>query len=171
VSRPGRVAVVLLVGVLLVGCVPEAPEPQQPVEAPQSGGRLPDVRLDALRGEGSLDLGELRGPAVVNLWASWCPPCREELPYYQAFAEEYAGTVEVIGIDFEETNPSRAIALADEAGLTYPLYADPEGELRAVVLPQLVLVDEAGEIAFEQYLEIEGPEQLAELAREHLGVA
>ena len=44
---------------------------------------------------------------MINLWASWCAPCRDELPHYQAFAEKYAGKVDVLGIDFQETRPTR----------------------------------------------------------------
>ncbi len=175
-SGPARLVAVVLLAVL-AGCggggadddMPGAPEDD--LAAPRSGGTLPDVRLDALTGDGVLDLGELEGPAVVNLWASWCGPCERELPFYQEFAERFDGEVEVVGIDFQETRVDRARAMLREAGVTYPVYADPDGELRAVALPKVVLVDAEGEIAFEQYLEIDGADQLADLAREHLGVS
>lgn len=173
--RPGAALAVLLL-VLLAGCagagadddMPGAPDDD--LTAPRSGGTLPDVRLDALAGDGALDLADLEGPAVVNLWASWCGPCERELPYYQEFSERYAGVVDVVGIDFQETRVDRARAMLRDAGVTYPVYADPDGELRAVALPKVVLVDADGEIAFEQYLEIDGPDQLAALVRDHLGV-
>lgn len=166
------VPVVLLVLALLGGCLPTPPESEPgDVSTPQTGGRLPDVRLEPLGQGDPLDVATLQGPAVVNLWATWCPPCREELPYYQAFAEEYDGRVRVIGVDFRERDPAGARELLRETGVRYENFADPDGRLRAVALPQLVLVDAEGEIAFSQYLEIDGPDQLADLVEQHLGVA
>lgn len=169
-QRRGAVVVAALALLLVTGCVPGPPSSEEPVDTPRSGGRLPDVRLDALEGEGGVDLGELRGPAVVNLWASWCVPCREELPYYQEFAETYAGEVEVLGIDFRERDTEAAVELARTSGLTYDNVVDPDGLMRAIALPQLILLDERGEIAFAQYLEIDDAAQLGDLVQEHLGV-
>jgi len=118
--------VALLVGLLLsvAGCSKEEKKPKEP-------DRLPDVSLSSLNMDESLDLASMRGPMVVNLWASWCTPCRRELPLYQAYAEKYAGKVDVVGIDFQETRPGAALKLAADSGVRYPLYADPDGELRA----------------------------------------
>lgn len=159
----------LLVLLLLAGCADGSGDPADPTR-PTSGGRLPDVTLAALEGDGSLDLGELRGPVVVNLWASWCAPCRDELPVYAEFAERHQGVVDVVGIDTEETSPEKARDLARETGVGYPLYADPDGLLRAIGLPKVVLVGADGDIAFEQYVEIDDLAQLEDLAREHLDV-
>ncbi len=172
-----RVAAVVALLLLASGCaaagvdddMPGAPDDD--LTAPRSGGTLPDLTLQAFDGPGSLELRELRGPAVVNLWASWCTPCRRELPHYQAFSEQYAGRVDVIGIDFQETSRAAARELLRRTGVSYPVYSDPDGGLRAIGLPKVVMIDAEGQIAFEQYLEIDSPEQLAELAEEHLGVA
>ena len=49
-----------------------------------AGGRLPDVEVETLRGGEAFRLDELEGPAVVNLWATWCAPCKRELPEFEA---------------------------------------------------------------------------------------
>jgi len=159
-----RAALALAAALLLLcGCSSEAVQSTKPA-------RLPEVKLDPLaKSEQRLDLGRLRGPAVVNLWATWCTPCRKELPYYASFARKHAGDVDVIGINFQETRPEAATQLARETGVTYPLYADPDGLLRAVGLPKLILVDADRSIAFEKYVEIESLAQLEKLVDQHLG--
>jgi thiol-disulfide isomerase/thioredoxin len=139
-------------------------------EAPKKADRLPDVSLSALTTGESVDLASLRGPMVVNLWASWCVPCRRELPLYQAYSVRYAGKVDVLGIDFQETRPDAAQELATESGVKYPLYADPDGALRAVGLPKVILLDEDGRVAYEQYVEITSVAELEKLVAKHLGV-
>ena len=169
-SRPGSqrgraVAVALLVGLLLSGggCSKEQDKPEEP-------DRLPDVSLSSLSGGERVDLASMRGPMVVNLWASYCIPCRRELPLYQAYSEKYAGKVDVVGIDFQETRPESAREMVRETGVKFPLYADPDGELRAVGLPKVILLDEQGRVAFEQYVEITSVAHLEKLVTKHLGV-
>jgi cytochrome c biogenesis protein CcmG/thiol:disulfide interchange protein DsbE len=134
-------------------------------------GALPQATLASFDGGAPLDLSTLKGPAVVNLWASWCGPCRKELPFYEQFAQKYAGKVDVVGIDFQDTQEDRARELIRETGVTFPLYKDPNGTMRARVLPQLILVNEDGDVAHDMYVEITSLAQLEKLVHTHLGVA
>ena len=141
----------------------------------QQPGGLPDLVLACLAGGREVNLSGLRGPLVVNLWASWCGPCREELPYYQQLHEQAGERVAVLGIDYEDTQPDAALEVAAEAGVTYPLLADPGGAVRvpfrvARGLPGVVFVDEQGTITHIEYLVIDSYEQLSGLVDEHLGV-
>lgn len=138
--------------------------------SPAASDRLPDASLASFDGGSPLDLSTLKGPAVVNLWASWCGPCRRELPLYQSFSKAYAGQVKVVGIDFQDTQVSRARELIATTGVTYPLYTDRDGLMRAQVLPKVILVDAEGRIAYQKYVEITSQEQLAKLVSTHLGV-
>lgn len=137
-------------------------------------GGLPDLTLPCLGGGEPVDLDELRGPLVINLFAQWCGPCREELPFYQRLHEEAAGKVDVLGIDYLDTQPGSALALASETGVTYPLLADPDGLLRPALrirgLPGLVLVDRGGRTTHVEFLVIRSYEQLTDLVEQHLGV-
>jgi thiol-disulfide isomerase/thioredoxin len=142
--------------------------------APVAEDTLPDVTLACLGGGPDVDLSRLSGPMVVNLWAQWCAPCREELPHYQRLHEEAGGAVQVLGIDYQDTRPTWAIDLLQESGVTYPNLADPSAQLRVPLrvrgLPGLVLVDEAGEMVAVEYVVIDRYEQLTGLVEEHLGV-
>ncbi len=138
--------------------------------AKQQDERLPDVTLQPLGDGKPLDLAGVRGPLVVNLWASWCGPCERELPLYQAFAKKHAGTVDVLGVDWQETREEKARALARRSGVTYPLVTDPDGKLRTQALPKLILVDPEGRVAHEEYVEITSVAQLERLVETHLKV-
>jgi cytochrome c biogenesis protein CcmG/thiol:disulfide interchange protein DsbE len=151
----------VLAAALLTGCG-GSPAASTHAKAPT---RLPDATLAAFAGSGSLDLASVRGPAVINLWASWCGPCKRELPYYEALSKS---GVRVIGIDFRETSEADARDLVRRAGVTYPLYADPDGAFRAAGLPKVLLVDAQGRVTHQEYVEITSTAQLQALVRKHL---
>jgi thiol-disulfide isomerase/thioredoxin len=138
---------------------------------------LPDVTLPCLGGGPEVNLSTLRGPLVVNLWASFCGPCRAELPIYQQFSEKYAGRVGVLGIDYNDTQVAQALSLIKDTGVTYPLLADPASDMvgkgafqRIIGLPMLALVDERGDVVFQEPIQIKSLKQLEGLVADHLGV-
>ena len=131
----------------------------------EGSSELPEVTLRCLGGGRDVDLSALRGPLVINLFAQWCGPCRKELPYYEALHRKGEGTVRVIGVDYLDTQPAAALELVRETGVTYPLLADPEGQLRSDLkvrgLPGVVFVDEDGNVTTEfrvvkSYAELRG---------------
>jgi thiol-disulfide isomerase/thioredoxin len=159
------VLAVVVTALLATGCSndPEAPRPSR-------SDRLPDVSLASLTGGAAVDLGDLRGPAVVNLWAQWCKPCRRELPIYESFYQRHREQVSLLGVDWQDTQLDRARQLATDSGVTYPLVVDSEPKIRGRFLPKLLLLDAVGTIAFEEYVEIKSLAQLEQLVEEHLGV-
>lgn len=139
-------------------------------QGPTAADGLPEVTLPCLGGGRDVRIDQLKGPLVVNLFAQWCGPCREELPHYQDFAEQYAGRVAVLGIDWNDTQPDRALQLAADTGVTYPLLADTEPAIRGQVLPRVLLIDESGDIVHDEAVEITSVAQIEDLVTEHLGV-
>jgi cytochrome c biogenesis protein CcmG/thiol:disulfide interchange protein DsbE len=156
-------AAVVVVLFLLSGCSSEKKDTTV-------GNPLPDVTLQPLGGGKPVDLSGVRGPLVINLWASWCGPCREELPQYQAFAQKYAGKVHVLGVDWQDTRAGQARALIRRTGVTYPLVTDPDGHLRAQALPKVILIDENGEVAHQEYARITSVKMLEGLVQRYLKV-
>ncbi|CUR60601.1 Redoxin domain protein [metagenome] len=150
----------------IADCVPGTGSNDLPrVTLPCFGGG-PDVRLDTLA-----------GPLVVSFWASWCGPCRKELPYYAKAAEEYAGKVGVIGIDYTDQQTETAMGLLGETGATYPQVADPGGDLAGGKglpslsnLPLVVFVATDGAVQGVNIGEISSYRELQQLIDEHLGI-
>lgn len=128
------------------------PSSQQsgPPPNPKEGFTAPDFTLDLLDG-GQLTLSELRGhPVVLNLWASWCLPCRSEMPaiekVYQSNKE--AGLI-VIGLNLTSQDSESDIrAFAQELALTFPIALDRDGSVRdrfqLLGLPTTYFIDQSG---------------------------
>jgi thiol-disulfide isomerase/thioredoxin len=139
-----------------------------------SRGELPRVTLSCLGGGPSVDLSTLRGPLVINLFAQWCGPCRSEMPYYQQLHRKAGGTVRVLGIDYLDTQPARALDLVRRTGVTYPLLADPDGVLRPDFrirgLPGVVLVDASGKVADVEFRVVRSYAELRNLVQRRLDV-
>lgn len=146
--------------------------PASDEEVPAHPEGLPDLTLDCLGGDTEVRLAGLRGqPMLVNVWAQWCGPCRTEAPFLREAAEE-RDDVLVLGIDFDDPDPSAAIDFADQAGWGWPQVADPDKkiapELRVIGPPQSFLVDAEGRIVFTHVGPFTSTEQLTELLAEHL---
>jgi thiol-disulfide isomerase/thioredoxin len=150
-------------------------EPCRPTGAVQAAqGGLPEVTLPCLGGGSSVALAGLRGPMVVNLWAQWCGPCRTELPFYERLHRVGRGTVRVLGIDYLDTQPGRALQLAARSGVTFPLLADPDGRLRRDLkvrgLPGIVFVDAAGRVSTVEFRSFGSYAELRDLVEQRLDV-
>ena len=120
------------------------------------GEPLPASELPALEGSASGSIDDYRGRWVlVNVWASWCDPCRDEAPDLQRFYEQHRGDgFVVLGVDTQDASEP-ALEFADEYGLTYPQLHDGSGdyaenELNTTGVPENFLVDPQGEVAFVQ---------------------
>ncbi len=113
------------------------------------GASLPSLSLPCLTGGPDVNLSRLGGPVIVNLWATWCTPCREEMPALQDTFERYGNQVRFVGVDTKDDPHSAAAFLAD-VGVTYPQLVDPDGQLLADLripgLPVTVALDADGRV-------------------------
>lgn len=147
--------------------------PEQP-EQPAAGAELlPALTFDCLGG-GTLDLGRAPGvPTLVNLWASWCGPCREELPLLQELTTAAGDQVRVVGVISKDGLPQSA-SFAGEAGSTFPGAFDGEGELMAELglngLPYTYFLDADGAVVHVERGEVSSADELNGLVAQHLGV-
>lgn len=85
--------------------------------------------LPRLNGDGHVSLASVRGqPVVVNFFASWCVPCRKEMPALQAVAAKVQGRVAFLGVDHQDDR-SGALQLLADTGVQYPTGYDPDGKV------------------------------------------
>lgn len=130
------------------------------VSAPQAGFAAPDFTLKTSTGE-TYTLSDFRGQAVlVNLWATWCPPCRAEMPTIEKLFQEYEdqGFI-VLAIDMTyQDNPLNVAPFAQKYGLTFPILLEETGDVASAYqlrsLPSSYFINRAGII---QEVVIGGP--------------
>jgi cytochrome c biogenesis protein CcmG/thiol:disulfide interchange protein DsbE len=124
-------------------------------KAIEVGKPLPSAELPALDGSGAGSVADYRGRWVlVNYWASWCEPCRDETPALERFYRAHNGDgFTILGVDTQD-NSDDGLAFAREFDVTYPLLHDGSGDeheaLGMTGVPESVLVDPSGDVAYYQ---------------------
>lgn len=111
---------------------------------------VPEFELTTLDGE-PFQLTSIVGtPTVLNFFATWCAPCRAELPEFQAVSQELVDDVAFLGVNTRETDIDGARALIDETGVTFPVAVGDDGDLFEIIgglgMPTTAFIDAEGVI-------------------------
>lgn len=120
------------------------------------GTMMPEYSAMWLDGS-RFDLAERRDKVVLlNIWATWCGPCRFEIPELQTLHDRYkAKNFEVVGVSVDESGVEAVKEFVAEQKMTYPIALDAEGKLanmlQTSVLPTTVLLDRSGKIVWKRY--------------------
>lgn len=155
------------------------PEPRVDVDdlAPALAANVERANVILDRGDGTLaeELERLEGhPVVVNQWASWCPPCAREFPFFARAGESFAAEVAFLGINAQDSRDA-AVAFLAENPVPYPHVFDPSASQATSIgagrsWPSTVFVDAGGEVAEVFQGEYVSQEQLdAQIRRVLLG--
>jgi cytochrome c biogenesis protein CcmG/thiol:disulfide interchange protein DsbE len=114
---------------------------------------MPSVELTTIERDGgdasTVQADAIDGPALINLWATWCGPCRAEMPAFQRVADSTEGVVSILGIN-EGEDVAAATAFLDDVDVTFGQYLDPDGaiidRLRVAGLPATIVLDADGDV-------------------------
>jgi len=163
------------VRVVLAACVALAAGLVAAAPAVPSASGAPDFTLPSLDGP-NLRLQEQRGQVVmINFWATWCGPCREEMPHLSRLYDKYRPsgfTVFAINIDEE---PQKAARLAKQLGMRFPVLLDTDKKVSRLydlsAMPSTVLIDRDGRVrylhrGYRSGYEVTYDQQIRELLRE-----
>lgn len=139
------VVVVAVAGLLASACGMEGPP--RPVGVGDPVPIYGAVTLDS----DSMSLADLRGQVVLlNVWATWCPPCREEIPELQSLYERHGDRgLEVVGVSVDAAGERQSVGrFVERFGVTYPIWLDPQERVASVFrttgVPTSLLIDRQG---------------------------
>lgn len=141
------IVLVLLIAVALVQAL-EA-EQEEALPGLKAGTKAPDFSLQTLDGE-NVKLSDYEGKKVVlNFWATWCKPCREEMPDLQTIYSENNEEIVILAVNMDAHNDVKGFT--DSYAVTFPVLLDVEDKVskiyRVISLPTTYFIDEKGDIA------------------------
>jgi thiol-disulfide isomerase/thioredoxin len=170
-----KILIAVIAALTLTGCSLTEPIPVKgevvgcaDIKTVVSGGTV----LDCLDGSDGVAVESIVGPALINVWGTWCAPCRQELPHFA----HYLGTknpVQVIGIAVEEKNQATVKKFVETHGITWPILYDANGSTRSqfgMGVPVTWFVDASGKVVHKKYGPFKSVEEIQLSVIKYLGV-
>ena len=124
-----------------------------------SSSYAPDFRVTDLAGK-TISLSDYRGKVLfLNFWATWCPPCRAEIPdFVEAYAEQKANGLEILGISLDSTGKSAVAAFVEKYKINYPVVLETKENTGRIIddyqpgqfIPTTFIIDKTGRIRHKQ---------------------
>jgi len=170
-----RVAIAIAV-LLLAGCSSPSEKIAGQVvscESISSSTTENSIMLDCLDGTDGASINGIKGPAIINVWGSWCAPCKEEMPILRSFYEKAQGKLALIGVDVEEASIGDGRKFVENYGITWPNLYDADGKSRAYFgmgVPVTWFIAADGSVAYKHIGVIKSEKELISMASEYLGV-
>jgi thiol-disulfide isomerase/thioredoxin len=171
-----RAIVFLCSALLLTSCSLTEPIPVKgKVIDCESIKRVPanDEVLECLGGGDSISVDSIRGPSIINVWGTWCAPCREELPHFAELLNKYGDQVDVIGIAVEEKNQATVKRFVKRNGITWPILYDETGSTQEKFgpgVPVTAFINKSGKVVYTRYGAFQSTEELELATIKYLGV-
>ena len=171
-----RVAIAVAV-LLLAGCSSPSEKVAGQVvscESISSDTTENSVVLDCLDGGVGASVDSIMGPAIINVWGSWCGPCKEEMPILRSFYEKAQGKVLFIGVDVEEASIEDGREFVENNGITWPNLFDADGKSRAYFgmgVPVTWFIAADGRVAYKKIGGFKNELEIIELSAKYLDVS
>ena len=131
------------------------------------------IMLDCLDGTDGASINGIKGPAIINVWGSWCGPCKEEMPILRSFYEKAQGKLALIGVDVEEASIEDGREFVKNNGITWPNLYDADGKSRAYFgmgVPVTWFIAADGSVAYKHIGVIKSEKELISMTSKYLGV-
>jgi cytochrome c biogenesis protein CcmG/thiol:disulfide interchange protein DsbE len=170
-----RVAIAIAV-LLLAGCSSPSEKIAGEVvscESISSSTTENSITLDCLDGTDGASINGIKGPAIINVWGSWCAPCKEEMPILRSFYEKAQGKLALIGVDVEEASIGDGRKFVEDYGITWPNLYDPDGKSRAYFgmgVPVTWFISADGSVAYKHIGVFKNEIELISMTSKYLGV-
>ena len=162
---------------LLTSCGSETPKSSSlgKVVSCSSIETNPDITegttLECLDSNSRVVIEAIKGPAVINVWGSWCAPCRDEMPFLRELAA--TGKVQIIGIDVEEPNIEKGRKFVIDQGITWPNLYDRNGSTKSTFGPGVPVtwyVNSEGDVVYKHIGVLKSKDELFSDVEKYLGV-
>jgi len=138
---------------------------------PMDISKTKGTSLQCLDGGSSVLLESIKGPAVINVWGSWCGPCKQEIPYFVELQK--SGKVTIIGIDVEEKNMQAGQKFVQSHGMSWPNLYDAKGTTKSAFgmgVPVTWFINEKSELVKSKIGVLKGKQELFDLVNTSLGI-
>ncbi len=129
------------------------------------------ITLPCLDGKRNFVFEAIRGPVLINVWGSWCEPCKQEIPLLVQIAKEKK--IQIIGVDVEEKNTDTAKAFVSAHKMTWPQLYDVKSKTRGIFglgVPVTRFMDVDGKTVYEKIGPFKSVAEIRKAAKEFLGV-
>lgn len=175
--RPLVTAVAIATSLLLSGCGEDTPLITGEVVACNQIDLIDnpseEVIAECLDSSPGVNIAAIKGPAIINVWGSWCGPCKEELPYFVEYFQTKDPQVQLIGVDVEEKRIEDGRMFARTNGIMWPNLYDQDGTTReyfGMGVPVTWFIDGDGKVLYKKIGPIKSVEELRSLSFKFFGL-
>ena len=131
------------------------------------------VALPCLDGKSTIHFKQLKGPLILNVWGSWCAPCKEEIPIFRSFYSKAKTQIHLLGVNVEEAKRADATNFVIKYGITWPNLIDSDGRTRGLFgmgVPVTWFIDSTGKVVFKKIGVLRSEEELRSLTSKYLNI-
>ncbi len=128
--------------------------------------------LECLGGGAPIAADSIVGPVLVNVWGTWCAPCKQELPHLAHFLQQGDGSVQVIGIAVEEKSQAAVKKFIERKGMTWPVLYDATGSTKSIFgmgVPVTWFIDAQGKVVHRKFGPFKSTEEIQLAVAKYLG--
>lgn len=175
------IAITASLALLLSGCGAGSDQSKGPIitgevvrctDIKTTNNATEDLTLECLDGLTGTNVAAIKGPAIINVWGSWCKPCKEEMPYFAEFYATMDPNMQLIGVDVEEKRIEDGRMFARTNGIKWPNLYDGEGITRkyfGMGVPVTWFIGESGKVVYKKVGPVKSADELRVLTFKYLG--